>query len=83
MTAPDKNADILELDVQNLPPPEPLERVLEALAGLAPGQRLRLLIDREPHPLYDILDARGFVYRTDFIETCYQVMIRHRPDDMD
>ncbi|GAB3416948.1 DUF2249 domain-containing protein [Massilia agilis] len=50
--------DIL-LDVRGLPPPEPLERVLDALDTLLSGQRLRMLVDREPRPLYRILDANG------------------------
>ena len=39
----------LTLDVRSLPAPEPLEHCLEALADLAPGQRLHMLIDREPY----------------------------------
>lgn len=53
------NAD-LTLDVRNLPPPEPLERCLEKIWELAGDQRLHLLIDREPHPLFAILDRHGF-----------------------
>ena len=54
------DADIVFLDVCGLEPPEPLERVLDALSGLRPGQKLRLLIDREPHPLYRILANNGY-----------------------
>jgi len=50
------------LDVRGLEPPEPMERVLEALADMAPRQRLRMLIDREPRPLYRILDRNGYRY---------------------
>ncbi len=45
----------ITLDVRGLPPPEPLEHCLEALADLLPGQRLCMLIDREPYPLYLLL----------------------------
>jgi uncharacterized protein (DUF2249 family) len=69
----------IELDVCGLQPPEPLERVLEALSGLKPGQRLRMLIDREPRPLYGILERNGFAYdvnlRPDFV---YEIAIRHK-----
>lgn len=52
----------ITLDVCGLEPPEPLERVLDALSTLVQGQRLCMLIDREPRPLYGILERNGFVY---------------------
>jgi uncharacterized protein (DUF2249 family) len=71
--------DIVEIDVCGLQPPEPLERVLEALSHLQEGQRLRMLIDREPRPLYRILDRNGYTYdatlRDDYI---YEILIRTR-----
>lgn len=54
----------ISLDVCGLQPPEPMERVLEALSQLPQGQRLRMLIDREPRPLYRILDNNGYRYST-------------------
>ena len=66
----------LEIDVCGLEPPEPLERVLEALGRLQPGQRLRVLIPREPFPLYRILERNGYAHETksreDFL---YEVVI--------
>ncbi|MEJ5210381.1 MAG: DUF2249 domain-containing protein [Burkholderiales bacterium] len=53
------------LDVRALEPPEPLERTLEALDELAPGERLRVLLPREPFPLYGILDRYGYSRRTE------------------
>ncbi|MEJ2643735.1 MAG: DUF2249 domain-containing protein [Gammaproteobacteria bacterium] len=50
------------LDVTDLEPPEPLERALEALDHLLPGQYLRLLLRREPFPLYALLDDDGFLH---------------------
>ncbi len=50
----------IELNVCALEPPEPMERVLEALCALEPANRLAVLIDREPRPLYRILDRHGF-----------------------
>ena len=60
------NTDIpyLDIDVCGLEPPEPLERVLEALYRLQPGQRLRVLIPREPFPLYGILERNGYLHET-------------------
>lgn len=70
--------DIL-LDVCGLEPPEPLERVLEALSTLPHGRRLCMLIDREPRPLYRILDENGFMHqahcRADFL---YEILIWHK-----
>lgn len=66
----------LELDVCGLEPPEPLERVLDGLGRLQAGQRLRVLIPREPYPLYSILDRNGYLHETkcreDFL---YEVVI--------
>ncbi|MFD2367449.1 DUF2249 domain-containing protein [Pseudoduganella sp. GCM10020061] len=56
------DATEIVLDVCGLMPPEPMERVLEALADIGPGQRLRMLIDREPRPLYRILERNGDRY---------------------
>lgn len=56
--------DIVHLDVCGLEPPEPLERVLEALSSLQPQQKLNMLIDREPLPLYRILANNGYSHET-------------------
>lgn len=52
------------LDVCGLEPPEPLERVLDALSRMEPGQRLRMIIGREPIPLYQILQRNNYNYQT-------------------
>lgn len=54
----------VQLDVCGLEPPEPLERVLEALSALQPDQQLRMLIDRMPMPLFQILTRNGYLYET-------------------
>ena len=51
------------LDVRGLEPPEPMERVLGALSTLAPDARLLMIIDRQPRPLYRILQNNGYAYR--------------------
>ncbi|MFW8565958.1 DUF2249 domain-containing protein [Orrella sp. 11846] len=53
----------LTLDVRGLPAPEPMHECLEKLWQLEPGQRLQMYIDREPHPLFSILTARGYSYQ--------------------
>lgn len=47
-----------------LEPPEPMERVLTALRTLSDGSYLRMIIDREPLPLYALLTRGGFDYET-------------------
>lgn len=53
----------LDLDVRDLPPCEPMERILASSDRLLPGQRLRALISREPLPLFPMLQQRGFNWR--------------------
>ena len=71
--------DDIILDVCGLEPPEPMERVLDALSTLNRGQKLRMLIDREPRPLYRILDNNGYLHSTearpDFL---YEITIWHK-----
>jgi len=55
-----------EVDVRWLEPPEPFERVLAELETLPSGATLRVLIHREPHPLYQWLARDGYRYRTRF-----------------
>ncbi|KQY16229.1 hypothetical protein ASD28_22560 [Massilia sp. Root133] len=54
------------LDLRALPAPEPMERVLDALDSLADGARLRVLLAREPHPLYGILARTGYRWRSEW-----------------
>lgn len=68
------------LDVCGLEPPEPLERVLQALADMQQGEQVRMLIDREPRPLYRILEQNQYAYtvtpRNDYL---FEIVIRQRP----
>lgn len=52
----------LVIDGRELEPPEPLERTLEALDSLQPGQEIQLLLHCEPQPLYAILKRNGYPY---------------------
>lgn len=52
------------LDVGGLEAPEPMVRILEALETLPERGSLRVLIDREPHPLYRVLERYEFLHRT-------------------
>lgn len=76
----DKDKPHIPLDVCGLAPPEPLERVLDALSGLGRGYRLRVLIDREPLPLYGILDKNNFLYQATVLSDYrHEILIWHRP----
>lgn len=66
--------DIL-LDVRGMSPPEPLEHCLEALCDLRAGQRLCMQIDREPYPLYHMLDRDGYRHETSFEDPHYLITI--------
>ncbi len=73
----------LLVDARWLEPPEPMERVLNALFSLRPGQGIHFLIHREPIPLYSELKLRGFGHRARIIEDdCYEISIeRLTPPD--
>jgi len=72
--------DPIVLDLRHLPPPEPLERILLGLRLLEGGRELRVLIHREPFPLYRILAERGFAWRTARLpEVGFELVIRREP----
>lgn len=50
------------LDVSDLAPPEPMERVLAEVERLGAGEYLRVLHRREPWPLFPVLEQRGFAH---------------------
>ena len=55
---------LIEVDARGLEPPQPLVKILEALAGLPAGAGLRARTDRRPMHLYAHLEERGFVGET-------------------
>jgi uncharacterized protein (DUF2249 family) len=64
------------LDVRGMEPPEPLERVLETVDAFAPGDRLKLVIDCRPLPLFKILERNGFAFREEpGAESLYEITI--------
>lgn len=69
------------LDVGGLEPPEPMVRILEALDTISDDERLRVLIDRDPVPLYRILLRNGYQYRTTLQDDQrYEVLIWLAPN---
>lgn len=66
------------IDARGLAPPEPMERVLEALPTLPRDGTLELWLPREPFPLYSLLQARGFAWRTTLrADGTFVIAIRH------
>lgn len=51
---------IIPIDVSELEPPEPMERILVRLRQLQAGQLLRVRHRREPIPLYPMLEQGGY-----------------------
>jgi uncharacterized protein (DUF2249 family) len=68
------------LDVSELVPPEPLERILAALDELGRGEELLVRHRREPFPLYNLLRNMGFDWETGYQDERFQVRI-WRPTD--
>lgn len=53
----------IELDVSELQPIEPLERILDALPSLQAGDWLDVRHRQQPYPLYNLLREGGFAWR--------------------
>ena len=50
----------IELDLRHLPPPQPMQRALDAADALAPGELLAIVAPMLPRPLLMELAQRGF-----------------------
>ncbi len=48
------------LDARFLEPPEPFVQTMAMLEKLPAGERMILLLYREPHPLYRVLKQNGY-----------------------
>lgn len=66
------------IDGRELEPPEPFERVMEAISALQPGGKVMLILNREPLPLYRALQLNGFQYQTTaFPDGRFEIVITH------
>lgn len=64
------------LDVSDLEPPEPLERILDALDGLGADDWLHVRHRREPFPLYGFLRRLGYAWRTERVgDAAFDILI--------
>ncbi len=53
------------VDARYMEPPEPFVQTMEMLDRLQLGEKMLLLLFREPHPLYKILRQNGHDYETE------------------
>lgn len=58
---------MIEIDARGLLPPEPFERVLEALRCLPAGETVLLILDREPVPLFRFLLRNHYRFETRWV----------------
>lgn len=71
------SGETIDLDVRWLEPPEPFERIIAALETLPEAATLRVLIHRQPRPLFQWLEREGYVFRHDFNqEGFFEILIR-------
>lgn len=59
---------MIVIDARELEPPEPFERVMDALSDLQKGDRITLILNREPHPLYRVLERNGYAYEAKWFD---------------
>jgi uncharacterized protein (DUF2249 family) len=52
--------EVVDVEARGLEPPQPMVKILEALAGLPDNAALCARTDRRPIHLYPMLEARGF-----------------------
>ena len=53
------------IDARALAPPEPFVLTMEALEVLGPEEKLLLILNREPHPLYRALERDGYAHQAE------------------
>ena len=53
------------IDARGMEPPEPFVQTMDALDAIEPGQKVLLVLNREPVPLYRALELNGFVWQTE------------------
>lgn len=68
---------VLTVDGRYLEPPEPFIQTMAALETLRPGEAMRLLLFREPHPLFNVLRQNGYRYTSTLGEDgTFEILIR-------
>ncbi|QLQ25865.1 MAG: DUF2249 domain-containing protein [Dechloromonas sp.] len=64
------------VDARYMEPPEPFVQTMEMLDTLKPGEKMLLLLFREPHPLYKVLRQNGHAYETELLaDGTFEILI--------
>ena len=64
------------VDARYMEPPEPFVQTMEMLDTLKPGEKMLLLLFREPYPLYKVLRQNGHAYETDLLaDGTFEILI--------
>ena len=64
------------VDARYMEPPEPFVQTMEMLDTLKPGEKMLLLLFREPHPLYKVLKQNGHAYETELLaDGTFEILI--------
>ncbi|WP_306603782.1 DUF2249 domain-containing protein [Azonexus sp.] len=53
------------VDARYMEPPQPFVATMEMLDTLQPGEEMLLLLYREPHPLYRVLQQNGHDWKSE------------------
>lgn len=73
--------ELVQLDVKDLAPPEPMTAILLALSTLAAHQILRVYHRREPFPLYEKLEASGWCHHCAKLEDDFYAIHIFKPEN--
>ncbi|MBI2306405.1 MAG: DUF2249 domain-containing protein [Rhodocyclales bacterium] len=66
------------IDARGLEPPEPFVLTMDALDRLPKGEKLLLLLYREPYPLYKALANNGFAHEAEqLVDGTVEILIWH------
>ncbi|MGE5469249.1 MAG: DUF2249 domain-containing protein [Bacteroidota bacterium] len=64
------------VDARFMQPPEPFVQTMEMLDTLKEGEKMLLLLYREPHPLYKVLQQNGHAYETELLpDGTFEILI--------
>ena len=67
------------IDAREMEPPEPFVQTMDALDSITPGQKVLLVLTREPVPLYRALELNGFAWQTERMpDGTIEVLMWHR-----
>ena len=64
------------VDARYMEPPEPFVQTMEMLDTLKAGEKMLLLLFREPDPLYKVLRQNGYTYETELLaDGTFEILI--------